>query len=62
MINLDIPKEEQSGVLESFWTMLRELETFAENEDDAILKHWVECWYIQWNRITGQEYKARWEK
>lgn len=55
-----IPAHEQEGVLSSFWTMLKEAESKADNENDPVLKHWVEQWFGQWNRITGSESKAKW--
>lgn len=48
-----IPEAEQEGALSSFWTMLQECESNADNENNPVLKHWVSQWYEQWNRITG---------
>ena len=42
-------------VMSSFWTMLMECESTADNNNDPILKHWVECWRNQYARITGSE-------
>jgi len=55
-----IPEDEQDNVMNSFWTMLRECETSAENSDDLILKRWVEQWYQQFSRISGLEFKPSW--
>ena len=52
-----IAKEEQADMISSFWSMLRELEEHAENNLD---KHFVECYYRQWNRVTGDNKKPRW--
>lgn len=67
MINLEsIPKHEQANMLSSFWTMLQECETVVMNSKDGhmwrevVLKHWVEQWYEQWNRVTGDNKKPRW--
>lgn len=59
-MEFSIPKNEQSGVMETFWTMLRECECHADNEDDRVLKHWVEAWYMQWNRVTGLNQQPIW--
>ena len=55
-----IPKNEQNNVMETFWTMLRECESKADNEDDRLLKHWVGAWYRQWNRVTSDNKKPVW--
>jgi hypothetical protein len=54
-----IKKSEQPGMISSFWSMLQELESRAEN---ALDKHLVESYYSQWNRITGSEQSPRWVK
>jgi acyl carrier protein len=62
-INLiTIKKSLQPAVISSFWTMLRECETKVENDNDPVLKHWVEQWYNQWNVITGGEQSPSWIK
>lgn len=55
-----IPEAEQEGALSSFWTMLQECESNADNENNPVLKHWVSQWYEQWNRITGDSKVPRW--
>lgn len=55
-----IPANEQEGVLATFWTMLKEAESKADNDDDLLLKHWVEQWFGQWNRITGGDAQPTW--
>lgn len=63
MINLEtIPDDEQKDILSSFWSMLRECEAVAYDRSDTILKHEVEGWYRQWNRITGQEHNPIWKR
>jgi acyl carrier protein len=42
--------------------MLRECETKVENDNDPVLKHWVEQWYNQWNVITVGEQSPSWIK
>jgi hypothetical protein len=54
-----IPADEQENVLASFWTMLQECESNADNENNPVLKHWVVQWYGQWNRITGDSKEPR---
>ncbi len=39
---------------------MTELETQANNTDDGVLKHQVEGWYRQWNRMTGDNKSPRW--
>jgi hypothetical protein len=55
-----IAPKEQESVLSSFWMMLGECETRADNDDDRVLKHQVAQWYQQWNRITGDTKEPRW--
>lgn len=55
-----IAKSEQKDFISSFWTLLQEAETKADNDDDKVLKHWVEQFYHQWNRVTGSDQKPRW--
>ena len=58
----NIPKKFQKDFISSFWSMLRENEAHADNNNDPVLKHFVEGWYRQWNDVTGDDKKARWEK
>lgn len=54
-----IAKKLQKDVIASFWSMLQTLEGQAENNLD---KHFVEGYYRQWNAMTGDDKKARWER
>lgn len=56
-----IPEKSQHDVMCSFWTMLRELELQAQNEQDPVMMHWVKSWYEQWNELTGDTHKPIWE-
>ena len=61
-INLEsISWQEQPDFISSFWTMLQECEGLANRENDRVLKHWVESWYTQWNRVTGDDKKPKWD-
>lgn len=68
MINFEsIPDNEQASMLSSFWTMLKECEAVVENSKDKdgvyhdpVLKHWVEQWHTQWNRVTNSNTKPAW--
>jgi hypothetical protein len=55
----EIPANEQENVLSSFWTMLQECESKADDGKNAVLRHWVVQWYAQWNRITGDSKEPR---
>lgn len=57
---INIPESEQKDWIESFWQMLRECETKADNENDVILKRWVEGYYKQWNRVTKSNLDPVW--
>lgn len=62
-MNLEtIAPSQQKDVISSFWTMLKECESKAEENNDPVLKHWVKSWHKQWNEITGADQKPRWEK
>jgi hypothetical protein len=50
----------QEDVISSFWTMLRECESRADDEKDPVLCVWVEGWYRQWNRMTGDDKQPVW--
>jgi acyl carrier protein len=55
-----IPKRMQPDVISSFWSMLGELRTQANNDDDRVLKVQVEGWYRQWNAMTGDNREPNW--
>lgn len=57
-----ISLDEQENLMNSFWSMLKECESKADNDNDVVLKHWVEQWYQQWNRIQGGDQIPRWKK
>lgn len=50
----------QENFIASFWTMLRENESRADDKKDTILMAWVEGWYRQWNEVTGDNKKPAW--
>lgn len=56
----EIAQEHQEDVLASFWTMLKECEAKAMAEKSPLLMSWVEQWYAQWNRVTGDTKKPCW--
>jgi len=55
-----IKRSMHKDVIHSFWLMMTTIETQANNEKDAVLMHWVECWYKQWNRMTGDNKSPQW--
>lgn len=55
-----IKRSMHKDVISSFWTMLQECESKAASNNDHLLKLWVEGWYKQWNRMTGDNKSARW--
>ena len=58
---MNLSEDELPNVMDSFWTMLQECETKANN-NDIVLKHWVKQWYKQWNRIMGDNKNPIWEE
>jgi len=56
-----IPEGEQRGFIETYWRLLAETEALADNNNDAFLQRLVEGAYQQWNRVTGQDHKPRWQ-
>lgn len=56
-----IPKKMQADVISSYWTMLRELESKAEDSNDRILMVQVEGFYRLWNKMTGDNKSPRWK-
>jgi hypothetical protein len=55
-----IPKGEHKDLMASFWTMLQENAGRAADSGDAVLRLWVEGWFKQWNRITGNNQSPPW--
>lgn len=55
-----IPKRMHSDIIHSFWSMMHECESKADNDDDRVLKHLVEGWFRQWNTLNGSNMKPRW--
>lgn len=60
MAEYKIPRKEFSNVMTSFWTMMKECESVADNENDPVLKHQVEGWHRQWNMLTDSDNEPRW--
>lgn len=56
-----IAKDEQENFVASFWQMLSECETRADYENDPVLKHFVNQWYQQWNRVTNDNKQPIWQ-
>lgn len=48
------------SLLGNFWSMLRECESRADSDKDAVLRHQVEGYYRQWNHLTGQDHAPAW--
>lgn len=57
MFEAKIAKELQSDVMASFWAMMMELESSAENQLD---RHFVEGYFRQWNRVMNDNKLPRW--
>jgi hypothetical protein len=55
-----IPKSQHENFIYSFWVMMSECESKADNEDDRMLKHMVEGWFRQWNELNGTNLKPKW--
>lgn len=55
-----IQKRLQPDIIGSFWTMLQELRSKADSDDDLVLKTQVEGWYRQWNTMTGDNKRVEW--
>lgn len=51
---------ERDNVLHSFWVLLREAETQADNDNNPLLKHQVEGFYRQWNALNGSAIEPHW--
>jgi len=55
-----IPRSMHKDVISSYWIMMSELMTQADNENDEVLKVLVEGFFRQWNRMTGDDKKPIW--
>lgn len=62
MDQIKISKKDQHGVMESFWTMMKNLEIVADNENDPVMKNMVEGFFRQWNRIADDTSTPIWDK
>lgn len=51
---------ERENVQHSFWILLGEAESQADNNDDRLLKYQVEGFYRQWNALRGSSIVPRW--
>ena len=51
MFDPKIPKAKQANVMSCFWSMLKELESKADGDKDALLKHQVAAYFKVWNDI-----------
>ena len=60
MFEATIPKNEHTNVMSSFWSMMMELETQADNTNSALDKHMVAGYFSQWNRIMGDNKEPSW--
>lgn len=50
-------------VMHNYWMMMRECERYADNENDNMLKRWVEGYYRKWNDMQKHEsnLQPRWK-
>lgn len=62
MFEAKIPYEEHANIMGSFWSMMTELETQADNNDDRLLKHMVDGYFRQWNLVMKDNKQSRWER
>lgn len=60
MFEAKISAKEQTGVMESFWSMMKELESQADQERRNLEKHMVEGYFRQWNRIMKDTARPSW--
>ena len=56
----NIPRSMHRDVIHSYWTMMMELMSQADNQEDTVLKVQVEGYFRQWNRMTGSNDKPKW--
>lgn len=57
-----ILKDQQEDFISPFWIMLQECEEKAIENNDVVLKHCVNHWYNQWNKVTQDNKKPYWNK
>ena len=60
MFEAKISAKEQTGVMESFWSMMKELESQADQAGHSLEKHMVEGYFRQWNRIMKDTARPSW--
>lgn len=55
-----LSKTQIQNVIDSFWIMMTELASQADNENDPVLKMMVEGFARQWRELTGATYNPPW--
>ena len=60
MFSAKIPAKEQPNVMASFWSMMVQLETQADNDGNALDKHMVESYFRQWNSLMDDDKEPAW--
>ena len=61
MFEAKLNKKQQTSVMESFWSMMMELESQADVEKGkALEKHFVEAYFRQWNEIMKDTKEPAW--
>lgn len=60
MFEAKLTKDQQTSVMSSFWSMLMELESQADDEGKSLEKHFVEAYFRQWNEIMKDNKQPAW--
>lgn len=60
MFTAKIPAKKHTSVMSSFWAMMKQLETQADNSNNAFEKHTVESYFEQWNELMTDTAEPSW--
>jgi hypothetical protein len=55
-----IPSSKHGNLMGTFWSMMMELETQADNENNTLSKHFVEGYFRQWNDLCDDDKVPVW--
>ena len=60
MFKATLNEDQQTEVMASFWAMMMQLETQADNTESRFDQHFVEGYFRQWNSIMNDTKEPAW--
>jgi len=53
-------KDEFTYIMDDYWFMMSELERIAQDNNDAVLRHFLDAYFKKWSEFAGLERKPVW--